>query len=99
MTTLGEKADSEGSLNANRRTVDFLFDIDQNNKYLSDFFIVSKNHVTRKVENEELYMFSSTNSFPTTDRHCLRIRIDKITDGLMWVGLITEAKKQEQYIG
>jgi hypothetical protein len=78
---------------------DFVFDIDYNNKYFSDYFVINQNRVTRKVENEEIYMFSSSHPIPPTERHCLRIRIDKITEGLIWVGLLTEAKKQEQYIG
>lgn len=78
---------------------DFIFDIDLNNKYFSDYFIVTNNTVTRMVENEEIYMFSSSNPIPSTDRYCLRIRINKISEGLIWVGLLNEAKKQEQYIG
>lgn len=76
-----------------------MFDIDLNNKYLEEFFTISGNRVTRRKDNEEIYMFSSSNPIPPTDRHCVNFKIEKISEGLIWVGLLVEGKKQEQYIG
>jgi hypothetical protein len=44
-------------------------------------------------------MFCSTSPIPPTDRYSITFKINKISEGLMWVGLLVEEKKQEQYIG
>lgn len=85
--------------NIRRPAKEFVFDIDLNNKYLDEFFTISGKRVTRKKDNEEIYMFSSSNPIPPTDRHCINFKIEKISEGLMWIGLLAENKKQEQYIG
>jgi len=41
----------------------------------------------------------SSNPIPEVGKHLLTFKIEKITDGTMWFGLITEDKKIEQYIG
>lgn len=44
-------------------------------------------------------MLYASNPIPPTDRYSIKIRVNQITDGFIWIGLISEAKKSEQYIG
>lgn len=44
-------------------------------------------------------MLSSSIPIPKIDRHRINMKINKIVEGLIWVGLIASQKKSEQYIG
>lgn len=44
-------------------------------------------------------MLYASDPIPPTDRHSIKVRLNQITDGFIWIGLITEAKKAEKYIG
>jgi hypothetical protein len=44
-------------------------------------------------------MISSSEPIPTTRRYSVSFRINHITEGLIWIGLVKEAKKTDQYIG
>ena len=36
---------------------------------------------------------------PSTRRYSVSFKINKITEGLIWMGICVEAKKLDQYIG
>lgn len=78
--------------------MDFIFDVDHTNKYI-EYYTIDKNTITKKRDNQEIIMLYASNFIPPTDRYSIKIRINQITDGFIWVGLITEPKKSEQYIG
>jgi len=42
----------EGAVPPGKRSKNFVFDIDTNNKFLSEFFVINNNHVMRRIENE-----------------------------------------------
>jgi hypothetical protein len=73
--------------------------VDESNRFLADYFEREGNHIWKKRQDEDIYQVFSSISVPEEGRHLINFRINTITDGMMWFGLITESKRSEQYIG
>jgi hypothetical protein len=82
----------EGQQQNRVNVVDFVFDVDYNNKFI-ECFTINKNTITKTRQDDEIYMVSSSNPIPTTGRHSFKIQVDNISEGLIWVGLLCEDKK------
>lgn len=44
-------------------------------------------------------MVYASNPIPSTGRQSVKFRINKITEGFIWIGLICQSKKSELFIG
>lgn len=75
------------------------FEVDESNRFLADCFEREGNHIWKKRQDEDIYQVFSSVSVPEEGRHLVSFRVASVTDGMMWFGLITEAKRSEQYIG